>query len=256
MELTIKQAAEKAGKTEATIRNWLKDGKIKAHKEGMSWKLDEASLESYLAGNASNNSGRQSSPEIAITDEVISRIAAKVVAEIKPMLQNKNGCQEPEMEVLRKENESLRARITGLETEMEGLQEAINALAAKLQAGPQSQPGQKANEEASSKKEAREQEVDEERAEKWVRGHIAEWIDKPCPFRRATERTWRELASNTGDRIAMNGRGKQSPRAYLHAIEGWKECNAWARLKAKVALEVGKNGSTTNHYSHLVEIGG
>lgn len=87
------------------------------------------------------------------------------------------------------------------------------------------------------------QEVDEEKAEKWLLENLPEWIDQTCPFRLATGRTWRQLGENKGDKIAMNGRGLQQPRAYLHALESWQSCKPWARLKAKVALEIGKNGN-------------
>jgi hypothetical protein len=96
-----------------------------------------------------------------------------------------------------------------------------------------------------------------EKAEQWAREHLAEWIDQPCSFAKAQGRTWRELAENFGERILI--KGKQSPpRAYLHVLENWEDCKVWARMKAKVALEVvpSKNGNgVPSHYSHPVEIG-
>jgi hypothetical protein len=85
--------------------------------------------------------------------------------------------------------------------------------------------------------------VDEERAQKWLWEHLPDWLDEPCPFKLATGRTWRELGENKGEKIPMNGKGLQPPRAYLHALENWQDCKAWTRLKARVALEVGKNGN-------------
>jgi hypothetical protein len=83
----------------------------------------------------------------------------------------------------------------------------------------------------------------EEIAERWTREHLAEWLDSPCPYAKAQGRTWRELAENQGDKIAMKGKGLQPPRAYLHALENWDTCKVWQRMKARVALEVGKNGN-------------
>ena len=90
----------------------------------------------------------------------------------------------------------------------------------------------------------------EERAEKWVRDNIDEWFDNPCQLERAAERSWRELACNEGDKILIKGH-LQPPRAYLHVIESTNK-SAWNRMKAKVALELGKTMSY-NHYSHPIE---
>jgi outer membrane biosynthesis protein TonB len=83
----------------------------------------------------------------------------------------------------------------------------------------------------------------EEIAELWIREHLAEWLDAPCPYVKAQGRTWRELAENQGEKIAMKGKGFQPPRAYLHALESWTSGKIWQRMKARVALEVGKNGN-------------
>ncbi len=66
------------------------------------------------------------------------------------------------------------------------------------------------------------------------------WLDMPCPFRKANGRTWRQMGENYGDKIAMNGRGPQVPRAYLHSIESWDEAKMESRLKSKLALEFGR----------------
>jgi hypothetical protein len=72
-----------------------------------------------------------------------------------------------------------------------------------------------------------------------LRDNLA-WLDEPSPFKKAGGRTWRQLATNYGAKIPMNGRGPQVPRAYLHSIENWQTGKIKSRLKAKIALEVGK----------------
>ena len=81
-----------------------------------------------------------------------------------------------------------------------------------------------------------------EKAEEWVRKNLGEWLDQSCRYAKAQKRTWRELATNVGDKIEVKGK-PAVPRAYLHALEAWDTCNMWDRVKAKVALEFGKNGN-------------
>ena len=83
---------------------------------------------------------------------------------------------------------------------------------------------------------------DEEKAEKWVRENLLEWLDQPCPFAKAQGRSWKQLCKNEGEKIVIKGK-LMPPRAYLHVLENWDECQAWSKLKAKVALEFGKNGN-------------
>ncbi len=81
--------------------------------------------------------------------------------------------------------------------------------------------------------------VDEEKAEQWIRENLQQWLDNPCPFQKAGGRTWRQLAQNEGAKVPIKGK-ECPPRAYLHTIERWAACSVWTRLKAKVALEIGK----------------
>ncbi len=81
--------------------------------------------------------------------------------------------------------------------------------------------------------------VDEEKAEQWIRENLEQWLDSPCPFQKAGGRTWRQLAQNEGAKVPIKGK-ECPPRAYLHTIERWAACSVWTRLKAKVALEIGK----------------
>jgi hypothetical protein len=83
---------------------------------------------------------------------------------------------------------------------------------------------------------------DEQKAERWARENVEEWLDAPCPFQKAQGRTWRELAQNKGGKIAMKGK-ETAPRAYLHAIGNWSDCRLWPRMKARIALEMSKNGN-------------
>ena len=83
---------------------------------------------------------------------------------------------------------------------------------------------------------------DEEKAEKWVRENLLAWLDQPCPFAKAGGRSWKQLSKNEGEKIVIKGK-PMPPRAYLHTLENWNECKAWSKLKAKVALEFGKNGN-------------
>ena len=271
MGLTVKQAATRAGKSTSTIRRWIKEGKIHAGKDENGWKINELSLESYLA----SKEDRQSTVQItSVTEEIISQIATKVAAEIKPLLEKTETDEGPteqagnadhheEINTLRQENEALKSRVSNLEAEIVRLQSSLASLASKLHNSslPKTTTSPKpttTNEEIPNKvkKEDSPHEVDEDKAEKWVREHTDDWLDNSCPFQRAGGRSWQELAQNIGPKISIHGKGEQSPRAYLHAIENWKKCNPWARLKAKVALEVVKKIEPANHYNHPVEIGG
>jgi len=262
-ELTVKQAAEKAGKNVETIRRWVKMGKIEARKDGQTWQISQTSLENYLASLA-NSQTRESS----ITKETIAQIAAKVAAELRPMLEQAKlkepGQAEPlkESEAIRKENEELKAKVSWLENQVQSVKEYLKEIVEKQQnqAKQQNQPSKesqtKLDKQAKPKLEEQKQGnvepgkatssqaeiIDAQRAERWLRENL-EWIDQVCPFKHATSRTWRELGENKGPKIAMNGKGPQPPRAYLHALESWQSCKPWAKLKAKIALEVSKNGT-------------
>lgn len=150
-----------------------------------------------------------------------------------------------ENQILKKTNEALQEKLTQLEQKLAQL-EAQSIQSAKEpivliaeQPKPeaqQTQPEQKQEQEPS----------DPEKAEKWVKDNLTEWLDTKVPFGKAGGRTWRQLAQNQGDKIPVKGKDA-APRAYLHALETWPECNLWARLKAKAALEYGKNGNGTHN---------
>lgn len=116
------------------------------------------------------------------------------------------------------------------------------------QAAKQTEPGETQSQPKQNGKTSQaepSQEADqpsEEIAEQWARENQAQWLDSPCPYVKAQGRTWRQLAENQGDKIAVKGRPCQ-PRAYLHSLAGWNDCKVWQRMKARVALELCKNGN-------------
>ncbi len=130
-----------------------------------------------------------------------------------------------QIQLILDENQELKARLTALENQA---MENLAAKASRPQPDPVEDRGQaKSQSPASSGLEAS------------LREDLA-WLDLPCPFRKANGRTWRQLAQNYGDKIPMNGKGAQVPRAYLHSIENWQEAKMETRLKSKIALEIGK----------------
>ena len=118
------------------------------------------------------------------------------------------------------------------------------------------QPSQSKTEPVSKTGEARKaDQPDEVKAEKWARENLEVWLDQPCPYGKAQGRTWRDLAANKGEKINLKGI-ESMPRAYLHAIENWQDCESvWKKMKAKIALEVVETKGHS-HYSHQAEIGG
>ena len=202
----------------------------------------------------------------------ITKIASKVAAELKPMLEPAKPNQaEPakeaegqkEIEALRKENAELKSKLGWIESELQAVKNYLREL---VQSQPsqesQTKPAEDTNTKQAKQPEPKtepktsqpepsqtepgkaeaEKPVDEGKAEQWLRNNL-KWFDQTCQFKQAKGRTWRQMAENKGEKIAMNGKGLQPPRAYLHAIESWESCKPWARLKAKVALEIGKNGT-------------
>jgi hypothetical protein len=208
-------------------------------------------------------------------DAIISRIARQVVSELRPLLANARPNHGGQANPALRNSQAMAQQVQELQSEVESLKSCINGLLGRLaeQNGrhggqvQQQQPqfslvdyDQQAKSQTShnGSKDSQESQADEEKAERWVRENMATWLDQPCPFRNAEGRSWRKLAQNEGERITMNGKGSQVPRAYLHAIESWQACSVWNRLKAKVALEAAKNGNggVASHYGHPVEIGG
>ena len=258
MSLTIKEVTKISGKTEQTIYNWIKKGKIQAQKKGKIWKIEESSIESYLSGKSDKKA-------IEIKDNtIVSKIADEVISKIKPVIQEalvkKDKKEEnKEIEKLRKENIELKALVLNLDETVKDLQSKVNSLVlnfdktvkdlqskvnSPLDNKPQNKPQEVKNDSKDKSYQKTElvrnkkEKVNVKDGEKWLRDNISIWIDEACKFKKAGNRTWRELGENKGDKISMNGKGFQCPRAYLHAIENWEGCTVtWSRLKARIALE-------------------
>ena len=128
-----------------------------------------------------------------------------------------------QLQLLQKENEALKTRLTALENLAQALASKPGPSPAGLSAGPADDCGQ----------------AQPDKLEAWLRRNLA-WLDEPCPFKKASSRTWRQMGGNEGEKISMNGKGLQVPRAYLHSIESWAEASSAIRLKARLALELAK----------------
>lgn len=235
MNLSIKQAAEKANVSIPTIHNWVKSGKIYATKQGKSWQISQDSLEFCLAGKPATLP--------VLTEESFAQIASKVVAELKPVLEQAFAIQQ----TCQAKNTELDSRVASLEKELAELKQSL-AKPAEDKQGRQEEAKQAEKSLASQSNaepiarvgEARkaEQQPEEQTAEKWLRENLDKWLDQPCTYGKALGRSWRELAENRGAKISLKGI-ESMPRAYLHALENWQKCESvWARMKARVALEV------------------
>lgn len=115
-----------------------------------------------------------------------------------------------QVQFLMKENEALKKRTGALENEVQGLKQNF---AHYTQAAPQSQAKSQSQTEGQGH-EAKPSQVENQgqSLEAQLRLDLA-WMDEPCPFKKATGRSWREMAENEGEKIAMNGKGFQVPRA-------------------------------------------
>ncbi len=235
MTITVQQAAVQTGKSESTIRKWIKTGKIKAHKQGQTWQIDPTSLEKSQANTSQSSS---------LDAKTIAKIASEVVSQILPLLQAGQGqsekteepsqaeIQQQEIEILRQENQALSESIASLAMQVEALQACVSDLLHQPEMQTESQPAAHTQSKAEGNNEEQEMTIELEQD--------LSWLDEACHFKKAEGRTWRQLAKNYGDKISMNGKGLQSPRMYLHAIENWQDCKMEARVKAKIALEMEK----------------
>jgi len=258
MELSITQASQKANVTEATIRNWIKAGKLEARKDGKTWKISEKALKKQISGQMD---------ESIMSEENIARIAGKVVAEIQGIFEQTQARQAElaqASETLRKEHAELQDRVAWLESEMAGVKEYLKESGQQArQPEKPAQPDQRLpgkpepSKEKPTVQEQKAEKPQEETAEKWARENTEKWLDEPCQYGKAKGRTWRQLAENQGGKIEIKG-VPSLPRAYLHAIESWHQCESvWAKMKAKVALEVVRKETEPyhNHYNHHAEHG-
>ena len=246
MNLSIKQAAEKANVSIPTIHNWIKSGKLSAQKQGKSWQILQASLDLCLA-----NKPAPQPVQPVLTDQAFAELAHKVVAELKPVLEQAFAIQQS----FQVKNTELNIRVDLLEKELAELKQSLAQKPAEEPKQPDKssekpdQPAPKSNAEPANARRI-DQQPDEEKAEKWVRENLEKWLDQPCPYGKAMGRSWRELAENRGAKISLKGMESQ-PRAYLHALENWQQCESvWSKVKARVALEVvGKDGQGSYRYT-------
>jgi len=149
-----------------------------------------------------------------------------------------------QIQLLLEENEAFKARLTALESLVQTLANRPQPGQAKSHGsvvpcpanGCGQSPAQACQGEASGL--AEDQSL-AEKEEAELRRNRA-WLDEECPFQKANGRTWRQMAENQGEKILMNGKGPQPPRAYLHSIKVWQEAKTDYRLKSKVALELCK----------------
>ena len=251
MEINLKQAAQIANVIETTIKNWVTKGKIQGKKENNIWQVDRESLENHL-----KDKKPKARKNKYLSEQVMSQIVRSIITEAFAKLESKETKAEQSIQKLEKENELLWKRISELQNQIETPKsnEAKLASNANTAQAEVAKPVQKQTEVVSAKSQTK---VDETKGEAWVRNNVGKWFNEVCPFRQANGRTWKQLAENFGEKIAMKDKGQQSPRAYLHALESWEECKGWARIKAKVALEIVPSSKKWgNHYTHPAEIGG
>ena len=165
-----------------------------------------------------------------------------------------SSTESEETQTLQKTNAALQEKLAQLEqklAQLEAQKSTQQAEPISVPAIEQPKPQQTQAEQTEEQSQPNEQgsdngQPDPEKAEQWVKEHMSEWLDAKVPFGKAGGRTWRQLAQNQGDKIPVKGKAA-APRAYLHALEAWPECNVWSRLKAKAALEYGKNGNGTHN---------
>jgi len=133
------------------------------------------------------------------------------------------------------QTEQLKIQIKSLQQRNLALEQRLNLLENEIQTLKQGLAERGQTEQNQVDKQDPEQSVEDELSLDLT------WLDETCPFKKADGRTWRQMAVNQGEKIPMNGRGPQVPRMYLHSIENWKDAVPEIRIKAKLALRLGRN---------------
>lgn len=125
MQISVKEAAVKAGKSEQTVRRWIKSGKIKGCKEDGLWKVSEESINAGLTCQVKqvNSSNHQAQQQIAISEDLVDKIADKVVNKVLK-------CLEPILETIEKKQESQQNKY-GLER-IDALEKEVTSLSIEL----------------------------------------------------------------------------------------------------------------------------
>jgi|GEM_PF-4120015 len=173
--------------------------------------------------------------KISISEQVLSNIVTAVVKTLTQSTQSAPNVAQQEVESLHRQVASLQKELAQMKAQAKPIAQTIETQKPTQSVVP-SQPKPNGNGSHSNQPDA-------EKAERWVRENLEKWLEMPCSFAKAQGRTWKELSTNQGAKIVVKGK-EAAPRAYLHALQSWETCNMWERMKAKVALEFGKNGSS------------
>lgn len=252
--MKIKEVADMTGKSEQTIRNWLRKGKITGTKEDGKWQVDESSVRKYATEKRRKDKANEG------VTETVKQGIEEIKEIVKGMKREERESQQ--LEALAKENAQLKQQVAELQAKMAKL-EALEKQVAELmqqQEAPQQQCRQKSEPEPQpaiktsneAKRYSRGVE-DEEKAEKWARNNLADWLDMPSGLELAKNETWRALAMNLSKKITIRGK-QQKSRVYLHIIAKNQKVYGWHKIKAKVALDV-LVPEQYNDYCDPVEIG-
>src|SRR5262245_33987169 len=67
-ELTVRQAAKRAGRSEETIRRWIWSGRLPAVKRCTSYRIDVMHLERIMVEIDTGSSGHQATPNLSMID--------------------------------------------------------------------------------------------------------------------------------------------------------------------------------------------
>jgi len=175
--------------------------------------------------------------KIDINEQMLSNIVTAVVKTLTQSTQSVQNVAQQEVESLQNQVASLQKELAQMKAQAKQTAQTIEAQkpTQSVVVPRQPKPNGKSNGSHSNQPDA-------EKAERWVRENLEKWLELPCNFAKAQGRTWKELSTNQGAKIVVKGK-EADPRAYLHALQSWETCNMWERMKAKVALEFGKNGS-------------
>jgi hypothetical protein len=193
-----------------------------------------------------------------ITISINEEMAAKLVETVVKFLSLSNTKGNDDVQQLRQTNAELMQKVSSLEQTIAKLAEHSQAKPpatvcqeTKVEVVQQASKAQSKDKQTEPAKKANQ--PDQEKALEWAKQNLEVWLDQPCKFGKATDRTWRQLAQNFGDKIVIKGKPSQ-PRAYLHVIENWKDCNVWERVKAQTALQFVKNGNgVATDFTHPTE---
>lgn len=265
--LSVKEAAAQLQKSEATIRRWAACGKLSAQKRGGRWvilsaKIIDISLEKEPVAQA------------ALTQDAIGKIVEGISQRINAVANSSSRENELQKEVdrLSLENKQIKSALTKiynfakqLKAEQKQLQEQITkqeeiiqkqaqliaSTAVVVKPATQLNSHSKATSETAVATQGQVKIEDEEKAECWARKNTDKWLDSKC----RAGRSWRELATNIGEKVSIRGK-LQKPRSHLHIIMKTDK-SPWNRMKAKVALEMFPSDQVSNnHYAHSYEAEG